>query len=195
MMIARCVLVLGALAATACEAQPSSNPAGRQRGVLDRTSATAPQAPAEPTVHEFRAPGRSSSSTPGAGGTAPGRAQAATPDGGLLASDGGSAVTDDTALAAAVEAQGRTLAKCFPATMSTLPDVAIDFRISVSGIVTRTEVRAEGLDDAVSQCLTSTAEGIRFPTQSSVRAYRYPMKLRRTPRPDGGPGTAATKIE
>lgn len=186
-------LSFAVIACSACgsEERPP-NPSSNRRGVPTREPATPPTPPVEPPPHEFRAPGTHSLRSGGGGSSSSptGTPQAAAPDGGLPASDGGT-VVDDTALAAAVEAQGRTLARCFPPTLATLPQVAIDFQISVSGIVTRTEVRGEGLDDAVSECLTSTASTIRFPSQASVRSYRYPMRLRRTPSRDGGPAPAS----
>jgi hypothetical protein len=186
------LLSVVALSCMACDPERSTNPEDNRRGVRRVEPATPPVAPVEPPPREFRVPRGKSSSRSGAFGTGSAQTpQAAAPDGGLPTSDGGTLV-DDSALAAAVEAQGRTFARCFPPTTPTLPDVAIDFQISVTGIVTRTEVRGDGLDETVTECLTSTASTIRFPSQTSGRAYRYPMRLRRTPNRDGGPAPTGT---
>ncbi|MBI5162093.1 MAG: hypothetical protein HY996_11890 [Micrococcales bacterium] len=88
-------------------------------------------------------------------------------------------VNEDHELAAAVEQLGRPIASCFPPSLANAPDVDIDFQISVSGLVTRTEVTGQGADRTVTECVRRVAETVRFPTQDSPRAFRYPLRLRR----------------
>jgi hypothetical protein len=183
------ILVAAAVLALGCEPEPVATSGDEGRGVAP---AAPPRPPPEAPVHTFARPETPTASFGGGGGGArpPATSPAPATDGGAPATPDGGIPANDNALAAAVDANGRALATCFPATMATLPDVALDFQISVSGMVTRAEVRAEGLDPTVSTCLRSAAEAIRFPEQSAVRSYRYPMRLRRRPGPDGGAAAA-----
>lgn len=186
----RAAVLALAVASLGCGSEPETQVANDEgRGV--RVIEAPLQATPEPPPVQFRQP---RDRTPGTVVPAAPPPPAAAPvaDGGLPASDGGPVPTDDHALAATVEAQGRTFAQCFPVTMTALPEVSLEFQISVTGIVTRNDVRGDAVPDDVRQCLSSAAAGIRFPAQTTSRSYRYPLRLRRTPRPDGGTAAART---